>query len=427
MRLNSRLTGAIAVALVAVVGLYAVLFREGGHAYPEARLATPPGVTLHNMLYQAPAPYTLYSTVKGKFRFGDPAGMTAYVTDQDTQPGTSSCTGACAAQWPPVLAPAGAAPFGEWTIVTWPEGTRQWAYRGKPLYTSKKDTKWGETKGDNADRVWHVAGPVWNDDNPMPPEIAIKEVAEAVGQVLVDDRSMALYVFTGASGDDRLKCQPEPCVHNFTPFAAPQAARGVGDFTTADRADGTRQWVFRGYPLYSYDGDVRLGDANGKDADRRFRLAMVARYFLPSEVALRSDEKFGGIWTTAGGKTLYMRELLHYTASGSHSSRNGDPGVPELGMAVGLLGCDAECEKTHPPLIAADAAQPSGYWTLLQRPDGRRQWAYYGYALYASERDKKPGDMLSNDDYDVLRVDSVALRAAIDPFGQGLYWHAATP
>jgi len=154
---------------------------------------------------------------------------------------------------------------------------------------------------------------------------------------------------------------------------------------------------------------------------------MISRYFTPPEVALRPDEKFGGIWTTMNGRTLYMRELLHYTASGSHSSRNGDPGVPELGMVVGLLGCDAECEKTHPPLIAADTSEPSGYWTLLQRPDGHKQWAYQGYALYASEKDEKAGDMLSNDDYDVLRVESVALRSAIDPFGQGLYWHAVTP
>jgi predicted lipoprotein with Yx(FWY)xxD motif len=96
-------------------------------------------------------------------------------------------------------------------------------------------------------------------------------------------------------------------------------------------------------------------------------------------------------------------------------------------MAVGLLGCDSDCEKTHPPLLAADDSRASGYWTVLKRPDGRKQWAYQGYALYSSERDKRPGDMLSNDDYDVLRVESVALRAAIDPFGQGLYWHAAAP
>jgi len=154
---------------------------------------------------------------------------------------------------------------------------------------------------------------------------------------------------------------------------------------------------------------------------------MIARYFAPSEVSVRPDEKFGGIWTTTSGKTLYLRELLHYTASGAHSARNGDPGVPELGMAVGLLGCDSECEKSHPPLIAADNSQASGYWTVLKRPDGRNQWAYQGYALYGSDRDKKPGDMLSNDDYDVLRVESVELRAAIDPYGSGLYWHAVTP
>jgi predicted lipoprotein with Yx(FWY)xxD motif len=427
MRLKSLLSGGIAAVLVVAIGFFVISRNVAGNSYPAAPLATPLGVTLQNMLYQVPAPYTLYSVVKQKYRFGDPAGMTAYVTDKDTQPGVSSCTGDCADNWPPVLAPEGAAPFGDWTILTRADGARQWAYRGKPLYTSSNDPHWGETKGDHVDGVWHVAAPVWNNDAPLPPYIAIKEVAEALGQVLVDDRGMALYAYTGSSGDDGLKCGTGPCAHRFIPYAAPQAAHAIGDFTMIDREDGTRQWVFKGYPLYSYNGDVRLGDANGKDVDRRFQLAMIARYFLPREVMLRPDEKFGGIWTTTGGMTLYMRELLHYTASGSHSSRNGDPGVPELGMVVGLLGCDADCEKTHPPLLAPDSSQASGYWTVLKRPDGRKQWAYQGYALYASERDKKPGDMLSNDDYDVLRVESVALRSAIDPFGSGLYWHAVAP
>jgi predicted lipoprotein with Yx(FWY)xxD motif len=426
MRLRIFVAGGVAAVLVAAVGVF-VTSRGQGHDYPAAPLATPPGVTLQNMLYQPPAPYTLYSVVKQKFRFGDQSGMTAYVTDKDTQPGVSSCTGDCAETWPPVPAPEGVAPYGAWTILVRPDGGRQWAYRGKPLYTSKRDPHWGETKGDHVDGVWHVAAPVWNDDAPLPPDVAIKEVAEALGQALVDDRGLALYVYTGSRGHDASTCGAAACPHKFVPFAAPQAAQAIGDFTTVDRDDGTRQWVFKGYPLYSYDGDVRLGDANGKDVDDHFRLALIARYFVPREVALRPDEKFGGVWTTAGGMTLYMRELLHYTASGSHSSRNGDPGVPELGMAVGLLGCDAACEKTHPPLIAPADARASGYWTVLERPDGRKQWAYQGYALYASERDKKPGDMLNNDDYDMLRVESVALRSAIDPFGSGLYWHAVSP
>jgi predicted lipoprotein with Yx(FWY)xxD motif len=91
------------------------------------------------------------------------------------------------------------------------------------------------------------------------------------------------------------------------------------------------------------------------------------------------------------------------------------------------MGCDGACEASHPPLLAPADAQPSGYWTIYDRPDGHRQWAYNGYALYGAAADRKPGDLHGNDNYDVLRVETVALRSAVDPYGSGLFWHVSTP
>jgi len=392
----------------------------------DAPLATPPGITLHNTVEQKPLPYALLNIVKGPFRFGDAKGMTAYITDADTTPGKSSCDGDCAAAWPAVTAPAGAKADGDWTIIARSDGSRQWAYRGKPLYTSTRDKGWGQFKGDRVDGVWHVAVPVWNNGAAMPPSISVHEVSQALGQVLVDERGMALYAGP-AESDAAGSCAKPPCAHSFVPYEAPQVALPIGDFKPSDRKDGIRQWVYKGLPLYTYDGDVRLGDANGMSADPHYHIALVARYFVPKEVALRPDEKLGGIWTTADGKSLYIRDLLHYTASGAHSARGGDPGLPQLGRIVGLQGCDTQCETIHPPVIAPDGAEPSGFWTLYDRPDGKRQWAYAGYPLYGATLDKKPGDLNGNDDYDTLRVESVALRSAIDAYGPGLFWHVATP
>jgi len=173
--------------------------------------------------------------------------------------------------------------------------------------------------------------------------------------------------------------------------------------------------------------DVRPGDANGLGVDPHYAIALVATYFVPGEVALWPDEKFGGIWTGRDGKSLYFRDITRFTANGSHSARGGDPGVPQVGRVLGLMGCDGTCETSHPPLIAPAGAQASGYWTLYDRPDGRRQWAYNGYALYGASADQKPGDLKGNDNYDVLRVETVALRAAVDPYGSGLFWHVSTP
>jgi predicted lipoprotein with Yx(FWY)xxD motif len=49
--------------------------------------------------------------------------------------------------------------MGEWTVVTRDDGTKQWAHKGKPLYTFAKDSKPGETAGEGFNKVWHVAKP----------------------------------------------------------------------------------------------------------------------------------------------------------------------------------------------------------------------------------------------------------------------------
>ena len=86
----------------------------------------------------------------------DARGMTVYTFDKDAAgSGKSACTGACAANWPAVK--AGDAPLAEpYSAVVRDDGTRQLAYRGKPLYTFVKDKKAGDRAGDKAMNMWHV-------------------------------------------------------------------------------------------------------------------------------------------------------------------------------------------------------------------------------------------------------------------------------
>jgi predicted lipoprotein with Yx(FWY)xxD motif len=84
------------------------------------------------------------------------AGMTLYVFDKDAG-GKSACNGPCVANWPPLMVVGGGAASGDWTIVVRDDGTKQWAYKGKPLYTWAKDTKPGDKTGDGINSMWHVA------------------------------------------------------------------------------------------------------------------------------------------------------------------------------------------------------------------------------------------------------------------------------
>jgi predicted lipoprotein with Yx(FWY)xxD motif len=84
-----------------------------------------------------------------------PEGMTVYTFDQDAA-GTSSCYGECAEEWPPVTAPSDAEAFGQMSIIERSDGTRQWAYAGKPLYLYHDDVAPGDAEGDGEGGVWHV-------------------------------------------------------------------------------------------------------------------------------------------------------------------------------------------------------------------------------------------------------------------------------
>lgn len=89
----------------------------------------------------------------------DAKGMTLYTSDKDMK-GMSMCNGQCAMNWPPLTAAADAKPMGDWTVVTRDDGSKQWAYKGKPLYTFVKDMKPGDTTGDGAAKgSWHAVTP----------------------------------------------------------------------------------------------------------------------------------------------------------------------------------------------------------------------------------------------------------------------------
>jgi predicted lipoprotein with Yx(FWY)xxD motif len=103
------------------------------------------------------APATTADTSKGK-TLVDGKGMTLYIFDRDAA-GKSNCNGQCATIWPPLAVASDAKPSGDWTIVARDDGSKQWAYKGKPVYAFSKDAKAGDVTGDGVNSVWHIAAP----------------------------------------------------------------------------------------------------------------------------------------------------------------------------------------------------------------------------------------------------------------------------
>jgi len=59
---------------------------------------------------------------------------------------------------------------------------------------------------------------------------------------------------------------------------------------------------------------------------------------------------------------------------------------------AGVSNCYDQCASNWPPLFAEDGAAPAGEFTLVERTDGTKMWAYKGMPLYLWVKDTKPGD-----------------------------------
>jgi predicted lipoprotein with Yx(FWY)xxD motif len=112
--------------------------------------STPPVVPSGN-IYMAKT-----DAKKGNY-MTDFQGMTLYTFDKDTN-GISNCYNGCAQIWPPYT--SGAVAQSNFppniSVITRTDGSKQFAWNGKPLYYYASDTKAGDTMGDGVGGTWHI-------------------------------------------------------------------------------------------------------------------------------------------------------------------------------------------------------------------------------------------------------------------------------
>ena len=364
-------------------------------------------------------------TVRGtNYAYANAQGMTLYTFDKDTAVGKSGCDAVCLVVWPAATPAANAKPTGDWSIIVREDGAKQWAHLSKPVYTHAKDLQSGDNYGSGHDNVWRVLTVKPPEGGGTPFGISLQDIADAGGHVLVDNEGKTLYAYSGKAGQ-------EPAGNRWIPFAAPALANPVGAFSLIDRGDGTVQWVHKGRPLYKYAGDLMAGDVSGSGVDKQVRPALMVRYPMPTQVALKTSPD-GKILTTSDGRTVYRHDI--YGRPESNDGARGGVYQPAMGRAMGTKSCEAECLNTWRPLPVAKGAQPSWRWTILTREDGTKQWAYNGYALYTFVGDKKAGDLLGANTWDIgtndhdLKAISLLAKLRVD-YGStsAFFWTPAHP
>jgi predicted lipoprotein with Yx(FWY)xxD motif len=459
----------MSVAAAAAAGGYSFLSRASAGANvsqtASAPVMTPLGVTMQP-LGKAQGydlgKSTASAIARDQIAYTDTRGMTLYTWDKDP-PGKVTCIDECAKIFIAFKAHPGATASGDWSLIDLGDGQKQWAFKGKALYTYIKDVDPGSVAGESpanlgalrrngagvmvgggyrgglkgdkakADPMpegWKPALAYPFADLKLPAGLGVKELPDAAAFVLVDRRSHTVYAADANRARQIESCTTDAC-RRWEVLSAPQLADSVGEFTIIERADGSHQWAFRGKPLYTFTGDLAPGYANGLDVDNRLEVAAVARYYMPPVVSIQTTAGQGRVLATAEGLTLYRRDGYILQSGGGHSLRRGQPARPAVGRDLGTNArCDEQCQKQWKPFLADDNAQPSGFWDVATRDDGRKQWVYQGYALWTYAGDLKPGDMNGHDSYDIVVSDDpnyvVDVGTPMDG-AAGLWWSIAIP
>lgn len=85
-----------------------------------------------------------------------PGAQRLYTYDRDHKE-QSLCNAGCDGPRPPVYAACDSKPMLDWTLVRRYNGTCQWAYQGRPLYTYYHDLP-NDPQGDGEGGEWHLLG-----------------------------------------------------------------------------------------------------------------------------------------------------------------------------------------------------------------------------------------------------------------------------
>ena len=411
----------------------------------------PPGVTLVEVVRElsASAAQMLWT------RLGDQDGRTLLFAE-DGRTGGAACVGACAGEFPPLLAPDGAEPFADWSLLRRADGRLQWAYQLRPLHTWSREEEPGKVATNVglaetanvklAERPeaagallpppgWRVARFEPHRAITAPDGIEARLVLSAQAVVLTDYAGFTLYAFAGDAASDGQGCADGGCDRQWLPVTAPALALDVGDFSVVSRADGSRQWAHRGRPLYRYRGDLLPGDAHGRAADTRWRMAALTESFRPPRVAVTALEGYGDALSIEG-MTLYSGSAFQ-KYWGGRNLRDSFKNAWHRGRRLGGDACaDDECLELWRPFPAPADARSTGFWEVVERGDGTRQWAYKGYALYTYADDEAPGQNRGQATYSFAKPDggpddierAVWLAELGDTYGgAGVYWNVAKP
>ena len=164
--------------------------------------------------------------------------------------------------------------------------------------------------------------------------------------------------------------------------------------------------------------------ANARDAAAREAFRAVP---LPAGVRVVHTELDGPVFADAKGMTLYDWPLqqMRSGVTGDHLGTSECTNVKvevssglmspyPAGLRLPELAQRPACAQVWRPFTAPPSAKAIGKWSIIQRKDGGRQWAYDDLPVYTFHLDEQPGDVLGAR-ADKLILDAPAARRPVGP------------
>ncbi|MFJ7588574.1 SCO0930 family lipoprotein [Streptomyces sp. NPDC097617] len=223
---------------------------------------------------------------------------------------------------------------------------------------------------------------------------------EQLGQVLTDSTGLTLYRFDkDTAKPPKSNCDGD-CEKTWPVVAAGDATAAAGMdpalLGEVVRTDGSKQLTVAGWPAYRFNKDAKAGDVNGQGV--------------------------GGVWFAFGpdGKKAAKAAAPDAAApapegaaeaegalSVAKDPKLGDHIVDGKGMTVYrfkpdtawpmVSKCTGECLAKWPAVPPVDKANAKGIveknYTVLDRPDGKKQQSIDCWPVYTFTGDKKAGDI----------------------------------
>ncbi|WP_229159227.1 hypothetical protein [Bradyrhizobium brasilense] len=282
----------------------------------------------------APPGVTVQKTALGQ-ALADASGKVLYYADSNETIGDPQL-------WRPFVSPALATSNGlkEWTIVTRPS-MRQWAYKGKLLYTYARDSDvakesqefrdiFGDLYG-RAPKGWQVA--VLKEPPQHPPAVTTRTIPNVEAsdmpqgsldqEVYADSQGKTLYTIHCVDKTaDRLDCDDtgdsplywtsfcggeDRCAKIWHPLVATAGKSEINNVWSVisinprhpwreieKGTQGIDVWAYRGRPVFTYEGDQHPGECNGCGNNNShqgswMKSAPIVAYEVPQEMRKHSE------------------------------------------------------------------------------------------------------------------------------------------